>query len=295
MARKRMATFSVMDHLHPASLVPAVLQFDRLAFPYPNPAEPAEWDRWCSKNWDPHLLEYCLIELRDQAEMVYWGRAQRDDLRIRREKLARQTAGGSLFAVPATPAEREAGGKSRTPQKLKEMLEARWKDYWVTPAYSSRAEMQAVEGEVKSADEAARRDKMVLLIGHQLEVPHAKDEKLAFRLAAELARDVEYQKSRRALANWQEGVLARSQTTADDEQELADLISDLNAHIAKSKAERRTAWFFWLLKAPVRAFEGYHGSPSAVNSLIETVEVILKERRHVPKAPLPYSTTHGSA
>ena len=81
-------------------------------------------------------------------------------------------------------------------------------------------------------------------------------------------------------------MLARSQTTADDEQELADLISDLNAHIAKSKAERRTAWFFWLLKAPVRAFEGYHGSPSAVNSLIETVEVILKGKTSRPQGAI---------
>jgi len=70
MAKQRWGTFSVADHLNVRSLVPDVLLFDRLVFPYPS--DKAEWTYWNREGWDPALLDYCFLKL---EELV--GRAAR--------------------------------------------------------------------------------------------------------------------------------------------------------------------------------------------------------------------------
>jgi hypothetical protein len=108
-------------------------------------------------------------------------------------------------------------------------------------------------------------------------IPHDADAKVALRLAVELANDDDYRKARDALYHWQETVIGRKQTKEADGQDLADLISDLNRHVEKCRAEKRSQWIFFALK---RLF-GIDGLASPLNIgdvVVETAEFLTKQK-----------------
>jgi hypothetical protein len=277
MARKRMATASVYDHKNPRDLIPTVLRFDKVAFPYP--ADRNEWSEW-RERWDPELLERCLLAIPESAIPVDWGKAEREAYRINRKQdiaLAdiELLTGGPLFREPRNEEERWEDAKSRTRSMLANWLRPTWGiDYWIVPSYRSRAEMQQHQvTTLASPSSDARAESLSLLMAHELEVPESADAMLALRLAGELAQDSAFQKSRRALNNWEESLLTRTGTVADDAVQFADLISDLNASVHKHGAERRKVWLFTLMKTPVRVVEAVNNPISAVNSVLEIIEV----------------------
>jgi hypothetical protein len=74
MAKQRWATFSVADHKNQAELVPDILSFDKLVFPYPE--DETEWARWEERGWDPQQLDTRLRELGELAMPFDWGEGQ---------------------------------------------------------------------------------------------------------------------------------------------------------------------------------------------------------------------------
>jgi hypothetical protein len=79
MAKQRWGTFSVADHLNVRSLVPDVLLFDRLIFPYSS--DKGEWTYWNKEGWDPALLDYCFLKLEELVLPVEWGDKERKEFR----------------------------------------------------------------------------------------------------------------------------------------------------------------------------------------------------------------------
>src|SRR5580704_15854858 len=75
MAKERWGTFSVEDHKFIGPLVPDVLCFDKLVFPYPENTEERAY--WQEKGWDPDTLDERLKQLGDLAQPFNWGESQR--------------------------------------------------------------------------------------------------------------------------------------------------------------------------------------------------------------------------
>ena len=95
---------------------------------------------------------------------------------------------------------------------------------------------------------ARRRARLAVLIGQKLAVPRSADPNRAFELALEIAADPAFQRARRALNDWQEAVVAQEQSSRNDAQALADLVSDFNREVAKTAKATSGRWLFVVLK-----------------------------------------------
>lgn len=283
MAKKRCATFSVADHLDMRALIPDVLLFDRLAFPYPaNDKEMAYWEK---ENWNPKQLDFCLLMLEDLALRVDWGRKEWANF----SNNAGQAA--LLDSLDGSPQARKKGvtwetAKQMTRQIIRAKVQKRRDpEFWVMPCYRSReAFLLDQNATITRPNDASRREALSLLVGQKMMVPNDADPKKALRLAIDLTRDESYRKSRRALNNWQETVIGREQSAADDAQELADLISDLNAHIANTTKKKREQWFFFALK---QVF-GSGGNPLTLlaKATIEIGQIARGGKAESPSGPI---------
>ena len=130
-----------------------------------------------------------------------------------------------------------------------------------------------------SGDAQERSQNLRLLIGQEMEVPKDADPLKALHLAAQLAQESDYQRSRRALNNWEEAILTRTQTKEDDARELADLVAALNRLVRKHCEERRTGWIFRIAKASVEALL------SPVSLVVSAIEMIEFKRHGAPRRP----------
>jgi hypothetical protein len=283
MAKKRWATFSVADHLDIRSLVPDVLLFDCLAFPYP--ADQDELAYWEEKKWDPKQLDYCVSMLGEFAYLVDWGGGERKGIPTNIAQAA------DFEALSESPFQKDKKikwehAKQWTRMKIRDAVkEKRGKDLWVMPCYRSRsAFLQDQDATITVADRNSRREALALLVGQKMRVPDDADPKVALRLAIDLARDGGYQRSRRALDNWQEDVVQRDQSTEDDAQDLADLISDLNKYVTAATHNQREQWFFFAWKRLL----GLGGNPFVAvgGATMEVVQIAKGRKIEVPEGPM---------
>jgi hypothetical protein len=165
------------------------------------------------------------------------------------------------------------------------LLKERRNDLWVMPRYRSRESfLQDQYARITAADRNSRREALALLIGQKMTVPLDADPKIALRLAIDLARDDSYQRSRRALNNWQEAVIWREQSAKDDAQDLADLISDLNRHLAKVGAKTRQQWVFFALERVLGLKSNI--LVSLGNATMDIAEIVRNRREEIPEGPM---------
>lgn len=285
MARKRWATFSVADHLDIRELVPDVLLFDRLAFPFP--ADEKEWDYWVQKKWDPKLLQYVLVELEDLAIPVDWGKEQREKFRTnmqQAEAVEDLPLSWIKYAGPIDEARKWENAKSMTRDIVgNHVREKRGTDFLVMPCYRSRDAFLGDQGaKISPADRNSRRERLALLVGQRMTVPDHADPRQALKLAIDLARDETYRRYRRRLFDWQEDVIRREQSQDDDLEQLGDLIAELNAYVARERARRRQQWVFYALKRVA----GLVGDPIGLvaDATIDAAEIISDKADTAPGA-----------
>jgi hypothetical protein len=286
MARKRWATFSVADHLNIRALVPDILLFDRLAFPFP--ADKEERDLWIRNDWDPDLLQYILVELEDLALAVDWGAEQRAQFQSNMKQAEALERLPMSWIEMSGPKKAEANwevAKSMTRGMIGAFVkERRGTDFLVMPCYQSpNAFLHDNKMKIKAPDKSSRRESLAWFVGQEMRVPDDADPKKALSLAIDVARDPTYQRHRRVLYNWQEEVVRRDQTTEDDIQELNDLIATLNDDVAAAGSKTRHQWFFFVLKGiremsdPLKAL---------VNVAIDGCEILTHGTEAAPQGPI---------
>ena len=155
------------------------------------------------------------------------------------------------------------------------------------PSYRSRDAFLKDQGvKIAATDRKSRRAALALLVGQRIPVPDDADPKVALGLAIDLAHDDAYRKSRRDLHNWQEDVIQREQSTQDDAQDLADLISDLDSHVTKAAKNTRKQWLFFALKRILGVAEAVHNPLSAGSAIVESVELVSDRKRELPFGPI---------
>jgi hypothetical protein len=252
MAKQRWATFSVEDHKNVSELIPDILSFDKLVFPYPR--DKSEWDYWKSKGWEPKPLDDRLKELGDLAIPFEWGENERALYRTRLPATQDQF---NLDIAMAAYASNEAQDKIRweiAKQATRDTIGDRIRrqygdDCWLLPRYGSLAALQAARAlSIRFSERERRRTRLTVLLGHELALPSHAKAQTAYTLAIELAKDKDFQRARRELNTKQELMVLQEQSGKNDAEEFADLVSAFNARVeARTKVTRR-GWLFTLLK-----------------------------------------------
>jgi hypothetical protein len=285
MAKQRWATFSVEDHKFMEQLVPDILSFDRLIFPYP--ADEKEWGDWVKAGWDPTLLDARLTQLGDLAKSFEWGEPERDQFRTRLAT-AREPHKLLVTSMPSYAADEKATGRSRweiAKQATRDTIGAqiKWQygdDCWLLPRYGSLASLQAERSFLIPPQERnLRRARLTVLLGHELALPSSANPRKAYDLAIELARDAEFQKARRRLNEKQEATVLQEQSGKNDAQEFNDLVSDFNAQVTARTKEIRKGWLFTLLKVGKELAEIVERPlTTLISSAIEITETATNEK-----------------
>ncbi len=281
MAKPRIVTFAVTDHLDLRSLIPFILMSDKLAFPYPHGAYGYKY--WNDQGWDPKLLDYCLTKFESSmiAILVDWD----ENIRglYRNKVLAARSGGGDVRHIES----RKDGWSRRV---LSDVLHSQYGDeYWISPAFTTFTGF--LTGTNSSAllpvsESLSRRERLAWLVTQRMAIPDNIDERAAFDRSVELALDSGFQRSRRALYNWQENVLAREQSSKDDAQDLADLIADFNRYVERSKGKKRKQWTFWLLKRLAKLPELIVNPISSAEAAVEAAEMICDDSTDGMEGPL---------
>jgi len=112
--RQRWGVYAVDDHLDARRLIPELLLYDRLVFPYPTDGDR---DRWRKKHWDPDLLDRRIEMLGPSLiETVPWDQEARGEWSRAYEQLKQDTHN-------LDPAVRERLGYVGTPYVLRMHLE----------------------------------------------------------------------------------------------------------------------------------------------------------------------------
>jgi hypothetical protein len=246
-AKERWGTFSVEDHQSIRQLIPDILCFDRLVFPYPTDDEQRRY--WETKQWEPDALDERLAQLGDLAQTFKWGTDEREEFSDR-------------FAKSRDPRKLEIPweyAKFITQDTIAAAMQRETGDScWLMPRYGSLAAIQADRSiQLRPTERNKRRTRLSVLVGHELALPAGANPKAAFELALELARDASFQFARRELYRKQENTVLQEQSGENDAQEFADLVSSFNAQVTARTEHIEKGWIFTMLKGAKEFAEAF--------------------------------------
>jgi hypothetical protein len=188
--RSRWGVFAVNDHLDAARLVPEVLLYDRLVFPYPVGDDRA---RWLAEGWDPDRLDARLDLLGGLAESVPWDATRREEWRSRLADIRADVA-------DMEQEKREALGYANTRRVLAQNVRPDSSLVDVVAAYPSRADLDAdhILGEVDDSVHAS----MALQYEFLTPAPDRDPEDVLVK-TIRLAQSTSFRESRQEFYHWQ--------------------------------------------------------------------------------------------
>lgn len=221
------------DHLDAAALVPEVLLYDRLVFPYP---AGADRDRWHAEGWAPDKLDARLDLLGDLAVSVPWDsgrrqewRASLDDVRADAKDMAQEV--------------RDALPYANTRRVLAENTPKESSLVDVVAAYPSRAALEA-DHLLGKVDDAANAS--VALQYEFLSLATDRDPEGVLRRAVALAKSPGYRDRRQEFYQWQAEYLSgdRKLTPQQAVEAMHEMAGKYAAAVkaAESKLRKKTAF-----------------------------------------------------
>jgi hypothetical protein len=287
MARQRWATFSVADHKDLPNLIPDILTFDKLIFPYPRDRN--ERSNWEKADWRPDLLDSLLKDLGDLALPISWGDPERE--LYRSQTAAVENRQNLEIAAPAYSADymdRWEVAKQATRLTLELIIKYEYgDDCWLLPRYGSLAALQAERAlDIPKKDQERRRTRLSVLLGHEFALPSSARAHTAYTLAIERAKDSTFQRARRALNREQEFSVLQNQSAKDDAQAFTDLVSEFNEQVEKQDKAARRGWVFTLLRGGKELMEIIEKPLSSIfGAAIEVVEKAT-EGEDIPAGPV---------
>jgi hypothetical protein len=234
MLRSRWGVFAVKDHQGAATLIPEVLLYDRLIFPYPVGEERA---RWAAEGRDPDNLDKRLDLLGDLAEPVPWSLAYRGEWRAARDAIREDVA-------DMEREERENLGYMLTRRVLAQGVRRSVSSLVdVVAAYPSRAALEADHFLGKAEDAAAA---CVALKYEFLTPASERDPEGVLRDAVALAKDATFRERRQEFYHWQGEYLAGTTGLSPEQaveamHEMAQKYSDA-VKSAHTKFVKKTAF-----------------------------------------------------
>lgn len=248
--RPRWGTFSVLDHIDYARLIPEILLYDRLVFPIP---ADGDWGRWEQRDWKPELLMQRIEELGPLAFSVKWSADLRSEWKSRWEelkKLKRDIDGLAYSLTPLVLAQKAWEDQFPPPIMIAayQNYEQACADFGVTRAHSGRE---------RALDHHHRA--VGVLFERRLEMPIAEDPKAVFSRAIDLAQTEDYRRARRALYEWEHKRVAFEWPKEAAIRELDALVNDHNKLVSRSFRRTWTCRVFhvvrFLLPSTVACFD----------------------------------------
>jgi hypothetical protein len=272
---ERWATFAVNDHLQDNSFVADVLLYDKLVVPYPPPDDSEELKRWQVEEWSPAWLDSLREILGDLVEPVPWNEYRRSQFSDR-WKSAEQ-AGEDAYATTRMMLKQEFTSKtSEAGNPVRPVV-----------AFQSERELQrSVQSDVRGGVE-----RLGMVFKHKFFVPDSAIESHTdlLRRAVDLARDAEFINARRALYDWQEGVIAKGYTDEEAVGVMRGLLGEYE------RVQRRAKWksarfAFFVVSLAVPVLREYAvlsaGAALAAEGGIKVVEYARESREGPPSQAL---------
>jgi hypothetical protein len=288
MAKLRLATFSVADHIDLRHLIPDVLSFDKLVFPYPRDDD--EWQRWESRGWRPDLLAARLTQLGDLAHIYFWGKDEDDSFSTHLATARTKYAGAIPFGIATKGKDAIHWEIAQQGTRISLEMMAKWQfgeEYWLLPRYGSLAAIQAERSfKVPAADLDSRRERLSVLVGHELELPADENPVEAYEKAIALAGRASFQKARRDLNTQQELTVMQEQTGRQDAQAIADLVSDFNAQVRTETKSTRKQWMFTVIKGLKKGVEFVEKPFSTTLDVALEVAETAADDHDIPSGPI---------
>jgi hypothetical protein len=230
--RPRWGTFSVIDHINPAGLVPEILLYDRLVFP--TPTDEADRCRWEDEGWNPGLLDQRLQELKGLVHTVPWTpelRAQWSARWDRMRAIGRDSEQLAMALTPFTIATSAFFDAVPPPVMI-----AAYQDPSVAIADIELAELDTLA----RATQPHHRDpageqwadlqrKIGVLFERRLEMPRIANPQKAYEKAIEVAHMPNFQRMRRSLFEWEDRVITAGWSAEAATRELNVLVNEYDA------------------------------------------------------------------
>jgi hypothetical protein len=230
MASERWGTFSVIDHINAAALVPEVLMYDRLVIPVPS--DKGERARWKKNGWEPDILDRRLDALGDLAIKGYWTPHRRKKFQTRMAEFDRMKFDAdNLFTANPFYTTRMILAQTQTYERPPGVTHIT-----LTPAYQSEDSFR----KDFIIDKDQRPRKLGVLLGHKFAVPENEAHpEQALTAAIGLARNADFKEKRRDLCAWQERMIAEGAAPQHAIEELEQMIANYNKIVEEASRKVR--------------------------------------------------------
>jgi hypothetical protein len=224
MTRERWGTFSVIDHVNAATLVPEVLLYDRLVLPVPGDEEDRK--RWAIRGWRPEVLDRRLEQLGPLAVKANWGFLER------LQAIANWEARLRAVRFDADQVLNEI--KEKNPYQMTRMVLADLKQTSLPAGVTDVVSVAAFQSEQEFRTsyhlESPSEDRSTLgfLLGQKLAVPHDEDPERALHKSIKMVtQDDDFRENRRKLHAWQESMLRDKIKPEDAIQEMDQMVTSI--------------------------------------------------------------------
>jgi hypothetical protein len=224
MTRERWGTFSVIDHVNAAALVPEVLLYDRLVLPVPGDEEDRK--RWAIRGWRSEVLDRRLEQLGPLAVKANWGFLER------LQAIANWEARLRAVRFDADQVLNEI--KEKNPYQMTRMVLADLKQTSLPAGVTDVVSVAAFQSEQEFRTsyhlESPSEDRSTLgfLLGQKLAVPHDEDpERVLDKSINMVTQDDDFQENRRKLHAWQESMLRDKIKPEDAIQEMDQMVTSI--------------------------------------------------------------------
>jgi len=303
--RQRWAAFSVRAHRDVGSLAADILLYDRVILPVPE--DDPERERWIRKQWNPDDIALRVVQSAGRIIPVPWTAQLRaewqsrwDQLRKLGEEVAYGLTGAVYASYPPAWNEIAAGlGPDQIPERKPAVL-AGYQSAEEAKAELGLRSLAAAQGAAPQPDSNKPGGRPVdlvvaLYVRRLVEEPKIVDPEEAFLAAVQLAESDRFQRARRNLFDWEDGLVVDEYTPEEAEKALPGLEETYRDAVRATVRDTRKRWVATLLPKVAGWGTVALGLPHAKWGVEKTVSYVAGRFTSLTKSAVDPETHPGAA
>src|SRR5712691_4426494 len=290
---QRWAAFSVRAHRDLASLAADILLYDRIILPVPE--DDPEYDRWVRKQWNPADIAKRVVQSAGRIIPVPWTAQLRAEWQNRWDEL--RTLGGEVaygltgvIYASYPPAWNEIAASLQTDQ-VTERKPAIFAGFQSAEEAKAELGLMPVGSEQRSEPEPSNTapggrpvDLVVALhIRRIVHEPAIADPEEAFLAAVALAENDRFQRARRCLFDWEDGLFVDGWDPEEAERKLPGLEEEYRDAVHAEVRRTRVRWVATLLPKAAGWGVAALGHPHAKKPMTWLLELVAGHFIAMPK------------
>jgi len=191
---ERWGSFSVIDHINAAAIVPEILLYDRLLIPFP--PNDTERKRWEKNLWKPKILDQRLSQLGNLAIKVPWDKELQEKYQKKMEHLKQIKFEGEGIPFGVTKMILAQSEPKDLPEDVSRVD--------VVSAYQSEEDIRA---DFIINNTPNKNSHLAFLLGQKIVLPTDANPEVALDKAIKLAKKPYFKEKRRSLYEWQNDII----------------------------------------------------------------------------------------